>query len=583
MLMESTPHSLTRRLLQVVLNPCDGSDRELLVRFIATRDEAAFAELVRRHGRMVLAVARRVTGHSQDAEDAFQAAFLVLARRASQIRQPDQLANWLYGVAYRTALEARAARRRVLEQPVSAVPDSTAPLPQDDHADVRRVIDEELAALPEKYRTAVVLCDLEGLTRAEAAVKLKIPEGTLSSRLAHARKMLAARLVRRGVTATASGLAVTLGREAVGGAVPRELLHNTAHAAALMMTRGAMPHDLVPPSVSHLTEGVMKLMLATRLRTSIAAAALACGLLGLGAYGVAQQLAPTQPTPPSTAFPQSNQPRGQDRQNASGNASPKVMPRGIEDEDVPIGQLPVQAVVRIEDGKLIIRQRVSDYTIVKHRSGNESAFAYQLQSRVGALTILDPAELAVFDVKGSRLAAKAWMEKLKNDTHALIEFHGKVPNPRDLTLFKDDVLVIVMNSMVGANPNYPPAIPPAPATPAPPLTVPQVEANQPYSSQMAVPPAPSPSYAPDEGRRPYPPLAPTPTPTREIDALPPGPSASPVAPVPTLEPQPNQPPAPAKPRKPKPTPPTSAPVTPPPTVPPPLPDEVPPAPITPGV
>ena len=135
---ESAPRPLAHKLLRAVLGPGEATDRDLLARFIRSRDEDAFAELVRRHGRMVLAVGRRVTGHPQDAEDAFQAAFVVLARRAAQVNRPEQLANWLYGVAYRTALEARAARRRVLEHPVSRVrPEPAAPTPPDDTTDLR--------------------------------------------------------------------------------------------------------------------------------------------------------------------------------------------------------------------------------------------------------------------------------------------------------------------------------------------------------------------------------------------------------------------------------------------------------------
>ncbi|MBX9625747.1 MAG: sigma-70 family RNA polymerase sigma factor, partial [Gemmataceae bacterium] len=200
-----------RPLLAVLRLVPDGPpDRDLLARFARDRDEDAFAELVRRHGPMVLAVGRRVTGNPEDAEDAFQAAFLVLARRAGQVAKPDLLGNWLYGVATRTALEARKARRRVKEQ---AVPDAPEPAARDDPpadhdpADLRRAIDEELAALPEKYRAAVVLCELQGLGRKEAAARLGVPEGTLSSRLAHARKVLAGRLSRRGLATTAGAVA----------------------------------------------------------------------------------------------------------------------------------------------------------------------------------------------------------------------------------------------------------------------------------------------------------------------------------------------------------------------------------------
>src|SRR5687767_8888778 len=215
---ESRP--LARQLLRVVLGTPDVPDADLLARFVASRDEDAFAEIVRRHGPMVLAACRRVTGRPHDADDAFQAAFLVLARRAAHISRPELLANWLYGVACRTALEARAARRRSEERVVQTAPEPAAPTPPDDTAELRKVIDEELAKLPDKYRSAVVLCDLEGLPRAAAAAQLGISEGTLSSRLAHARKVLAERLSRRGVTAGSAAVTAALGRDAMAVAVP---------------------------------------------------------------------------------------------------------------------------------------------------------------------------------------------------------------------------------------------------------------------------------------------------------------------------------------------------------------------------
>jgi RNA polymerase sigma factor (sigma-70 family) len=439
----------------------------LLARFIRSRDnrsrspsgrqadgrgaseaEDAFAELVRRHGRMVLAVARRVTGHPQDAEDAFQAAFLVLARRAAQVNRPEQLANWLYGVAYRTALEARAARRRVLEHSVTTAPEPAAPPPPDDAADLRRVIDEELAKLPDKYRAAVVLCDLEGLPRADAAARLKIPEGTLSSRLAYARKVLAGRLTRRGITSSAGAIAVVLSREAIGSTVPRELVLLTARAAAKVASGGVVPPDLVSPSVSSLTDGVMKTMLAYRLRLMLGLV-LVSGLVGLGAYGLAQTTpAQTQPLPQPEVI----------RVNPGQNAfdpyiagtlvqqpkPEKVAPKGIEDDDVPYPSTPAQAVVRVEDGRVIVRQRSSRVVSVAAQNvPGQAVVAWQRKSDVLA-TSHDPADVSVFDMKGNRLQPKVWKEKLKNDVHALVSFDGRLPNPRELTLFKEDTLIVVL-------------------------------------------------------------------------------------------------------------------------------------------
>src|SRR5262245_51391435 len=150
-------------------NGSDVGDGELLEHFLARRDDAAFASLVRRHGPMVLSVARRVVGHAQDAEDVFQAVFLVLVKKAGTIQRRELLANWLYGVAYRTALEARprTARRRARETQRITMPEPAVNTV--DHADVAGevpdIIDQELCRLPEKYRAPVVLCDVEGRPR----------------------------------------------------------------------------------------------------------------------------------------------------------------------------------------------------------------------------------------------------------------------------------------------------------------------------------------------------------------------------------------------------------------------------------
>src|SRR5271165_5105683 len=186
------------------------TDGQLLGRFVATRDEASFAALVRRHGPMVLGVCRRVLHDGHDAEDAFQATFLILARKAGSVVQRESLGCWLYQVAYHTALEASEAnaRRRARERPMNDVPHPVvAPA---ESVDWLPLLDRELSRLPEKYRAAIVLCDLEGQTRKEAARLLKIPEGTLSSRLATGRQMLAKRLAASGVALSGGALAVAL-------------------------------------------------------------------------------------------------------------------------------------------------------------------------------------------------------------------------------------------------------------------------------------------------------------------------------------------------------------------------------------
>src|SRR6516164_6909968 len=162
--------------LRLALAPPE-PDGQLLARFLASRDECAFAALVRRHGPMVLGVCRRVLRHTQDAEDAFQATFLVLVRKAASVRPRDAVGNWLYGVAYRTALKAKAlnARRRAKEGPMRELPQPETPN-SDLWCDLQPILDQELHRLPDRYRSPVVLCDIEGKSRKQAAQHLGCPE-----------------------------------------------------------------------------------------------------------------------------------------------------------------------------------------------------------------------------------------------------------------------------------------------------------------------------------------------------------------------------------------------------------------------
>lgn len=214
------------------------TDRQLLECFLAHRDETAFEALLRRHGPMVLGVCQRVLRNPHDAEDAFQATFLVLVRKAAFVAPREMVGNWLYGVAYRTALKARTAqaRRRKHERRVSALrhgDSSEDALWQD----LRPLLDRELERLPDDYRASIILCDLEGKTKREAAGQLGIPEGTLSSRLARGRAILRTRLARRGVTLSLGSLATVLAQQAASARAPAFLVASTVKAA-LLATQG---------------------------------------------------------------------------------------------------------------------------------------------------------------------------------------------------------------------------------------------------------------------------------------------------------------------------------------------------------
>jgi RNA polymerase sigma factor (sigma-70 family) len=256
------------------------SDGQLLGCFIERRDEAAFEALVRRHASMVLGVCRRVVGNVHDAEDAFQATFLILVRKAASVRPREAVGNWLYGVAYRTALGARArlARRRAKERQVEEMPQPEVE-PAEPPRELLALLDRELSRLPEHYRVPVVLCDLEGRPRREVARRLGLPEGTLSSRLAKARQLLARRLKRYGPALAGGALAAALTHEAAA-CVPNVLIDSTTRAA-LLVAAGKAAAGAVPAPAAALAEGVLKAMLLNTLK--IVTAGLLAAALTLGA------------------------------------------------------------------------------------------------------------------------------------------------------------------------------------------------------------------------------------------------------------------------------------------------------------
>jgi RNA polymerase sigma factor (sigma-70 family) len=257
------------------------TDGQLLGCFIEHRDDAAFAALVRQHGSMVWSVCRRLL-NQHDAEDAFQATFLVLVRKAASVVPRERVANWLYGVAHRSALQARrtVARRRAKEKQVTEMPEP-AVMERDLWRDLTPLLDQELSRLPDAYREVIVLCDLEGKTRKEVARQLGLPEGTVGSRLARARMMLAKRLTQRGVALSGGALAALLAQNAAAG-VPACVVSSTIKTATLVAASKGAVAGVVSTRVATLTEGLTKAMFLTKLKT-VTTMLLFVGMIASGA------------------------------------------------------------------------------------------------------------------------------------------------------------------------------------------------------------------------------------------------------------------------------------------------------------
>jgi RNA polymerase sigma factor (sigma-70 family) len=273
-----------RHLRRAVLrqNGAARTDGQLLGSFIDDKDEAAFEALVRRCGPMVFGVCRRVVGNHHDAEDAFQATFLVLARKAASVRPRERVANWLHGVALRTAMKAktRTAKRWSREKQVTEMPEPEA-TQQDPWRDVQALLDQELNGLPENYRLPILLCDLAGKTLKDAAQQLGWPQGSLAGRLARGRKLLAKRLASRGAVLSAGSLATVVSQNAASACLPTGLMSSTVKAAVMIAAGQATVAGVVPAKVAALVEGVVTSMMLTKLK-SVTAVVFLIGTIGIG-------------------------------------------------------------------------------------------------------------------------------------------------------------------------------------------------------------------------------------------------------------------------------------------------------------
>jgi RNA polymerase sigma factor (sigma-70 family) len=285
--MTTQMNKVIQHLRRTVLRQdgCGLTDGQLLECFVSRRETAALETLVQRHAPMVWNVCRRMLHNHHDAEDAFQATFLVLVRKAASIKPRDMVGNWLYGVAHLTAMKARAttAKRRARERQVVDMPEP-AETERDWGRDLYPILDQQLSRLPDKYRVAIVLCDLEGKTRKEAARHLGCPEGTLAARLARGRGMLAKRLAANGLAVSGGMLAGLLSEQAASAGVPASVMASTMKAVTLVAA-GQTTTGVISANAVALLEGVLKTMLLNKLKVGtillLMVAVVAGGMVGL--------------------------------------------------------------------------------------------------------------------------------------------------------------------------------------------------------------------------------------------------------------------------------------------------------------
>jgi RNA polymerase sigma factor (sigma-70 family) len=296
------------------------SDGQLLGRFVERRETSAFEAIVERHGPLVWGVCRRVLRDHHDAEDAFQATFLVLARKAASVMPREKLGNWLYGVAFQTAMKARAtrAKRRVRERPAWEMTEPEA-VPHEHPDELLARLDREVARLPEKYRLPIILCELEGKTHRQAAEQLGWPVGTVSGRLSRARALLASRLSRPGTPLTVGALGGRLAADLARAGVPADLVRSTAQAASLSTAGKAVAAGVVSAQVAALTGEVLKAMLLHKLKL-ITAMLLATLALAAGGMSLTYRAHATEPANPK------NGPENPEERSNSAEAAKEVMP-----------------------------------------------------------------------------------------------------------------------------------------------------------------------------------------------------------------------------------------------------------------
>lgn len=436
----------------------DVPDGQLLERFLADGDAASFEALLRRHGPMVLGVCQRVLCHPQDAEDAFQATFLILVQHARSIVARDNVGSWLFGVAYRTAKKARAMGRRWAKEKQMPRFEGLPPRFEGSSAgtqpELRDLIDQELSQLPEKYRQPVVLCELEGMTHQEAARHLGWPVGTVSGRLSRARVLLGKRLERHGLVFSGGSIALALGM-AEGNllaSVPQPLFASTVQVATLVA--GGQAAVMSAP-VAALTKAMSKMMLLTKLKF-VGACVLLTGSL-VAAWSVCQSYAGVSTSHPSVA---SSSAAALAKHRTAHHADPKAennKPTENKPNDEPIlpfGVAPIQVLAQFQDGKIVISSTRPIFRVVPSSAralveapgtGKENSAPNGLRT-----VTFEVQEVTAMDTRGKRLGENELAKILKEQSVIMVSLNGQPVDPLHLRVLKEGMIVLVLPKPIPA-------------------------------------------------------------------------------------------------------------------------------------
>jgi RNA polymerase sigma factor (sigma-70 family) len=409
--MAARAETLLQYIRRLVVRPGtdDDTDAGLLQRFTAHRDETAFAALVERHGPMVLQVCRRVLGNMEDAEDAFQAAFLILARKAATVRPREALPAWLHGVARRVALKARSARARRFreDRSLAAPPADSGPDPLADLSarELLTILDEEVNRLPRMYRLPVVLCCLEGRSLEETARYLGWTPGSVKGRLERGRKRLHDRLVRRGLTLSAALTAAEVSRSAASAFTVAQLAAATVRGALRFAARSAAPGDVSPAAVA-LAGEVIRGMALARLpiltALLLAICLLATGFLSYKAVGPSSTepprldslpLPPEEEPAPAAAARVQNQPLAIDLFNTP----VAVRGRVLDPEGAPVNGAKLYVGYSPRPSPFIRSKSATSYT-PRATSGEDGRFQFTFSRSELDAKALDTARPAVIAV-----------------------------------------------------------------------------------------------------------------------------------------------------------------------------------------